>query len=144
METKNQQIQQDQQNQPTQQNLETKNQKKEQLEFLVWATLYNVQKHKGVSFVSLYKTLGITQSNHLWYGPKICWSVGQGPEFGKMVNKKSRGTYELSPFGQKILDNLSKRFGEKFGMEQAEKLYQISQVLSAKELKEFAKSIEEA
>lgn len=114
------------------------------LEFLVWATLYNVQKYRGVSFVSLYKTLGISSTNSLWYGPKICWLAGQSQEFNALISKKSRGSYDLTEFGKTVLEESSKKFGNSFKMEEAKRLYEISQRVTVKELKEYAKSLKEA
>ena len=114
--------------------------KEEALEYLVWSILLNLSKFKSISFARLYKTLNLT-SSEIWVGPRICWICAQSPEFGKLVQKKGRGSYQISPHGEELLDILSRRYGNQFTVENAYKLYEISRKISVKELKEYVKSI---
>jgi len=113
--------------------------KEEALEYLVWSILLNVSKFSSVSFVNLYKNLGLTSSSEVWVGPKICWTCAKSPEFGKLLQKRG-SKYEISEYGKKILDKLSKKYGE-FTVKSAYKLFEISKKVSAKELREYAKSL---
>jgi len=116
--------------------------KEEALEYLVWSILLNLSESNSVSFVKLYKKLNIT-SPEVWAGSKICWVCAQSPEFGKLVQKKGRGSYQISEYGKEILGILSNRYGNQFTAEHADKLYEISKEISAKELKTYVKSISE-
>jgi len=113
--------------------------KEEALEYLVWSILLNVSKFSSISFVNLYKSLGLTSSSEVWVGPKICWACAKSPEFGKLLQKRGN-KYEISEYGKKILEKLSKKYGE-FTVESAYKIFEVSKIVSAKELREYAKSL---
>jgi len=113
--------------------------KEESLEYLVWSILLNASRFGSISFVSLYKSLGLTSSSEVWVGPKICWTCAKSPEFGKLLQKRG-SKYEISEYGKKILDKLSKKYGE-FTVKSAYKIFEVSKTVSAKELREYAKSL---
>jgi hypothetical protein len=116
--------------------------KEEALEYLVWCTLLNLDKFGSISFVRLYKELNLTPSSEIWVGPKICWTCAQSPEFRKLLQKKGR-SYQISRYGKEVLEILSRKYGDQFKIEHAYKLYEISERISVKELKEYVKSISE-
>ena len=115
--------------------------KEEALEYLVWSILLNVSRFGRISFASLYKELDITPSSEVWVGPKICWVCAQSPEFSKLLQKRGKSSYQLSEYGAEILEIVAKKFGDKFTIEDAYRLYEVSKKITSKELKEYAKSI---
>ena len=115
--------------------------KEEALEYLVWSILLNVSRFGRISFASLYKELDITPSSEVWVGPKICWVCAQSPEFSKLIWKRGKSSYQLSERGSEILEIVAKKFGDKFTIEDAYRLYEVSRKISSKELREYVKSL---
>ena len=121
--------------------MNTNEQKRGFLEKAICILLLNVDKFKSISFVSMYKELGIESTDPRWFSAKLLWSVGQTPEASRFIGKKGRGSYFLTNYGKETLNILQKRYQIQT-KELADIVHKINSIISVKELREFLKDFE--
>ena len=121
--------------------MNTNEQKRGFLEKAICIMLLNVNKFNSISFVNMYKELGIESTDPRWFSAKLLWSVGQTPEASRFIGKKGRGSYFLTNYGKETLNVLQKRYQIQT-KELADIVHKINNIISAKELREFLKNFE--
>ena len=121
--------------------MNTNEQKRELLEKAVCILLLNVNKFSSISFVKMYKELGIDSTDPRWFSAKLLWMVGQKPEASKFLGQKGRGSYFLTNYGKEALNVLQKRYQLQL-KEVADIVHKVNSTTSVKELTEFLKNFE--